>query len=138
MTKVFVFGTLKSGFPNFHTNRGVRVGETFVTKQPFPLYLVGERCSPWLVLTPGAGHPVRGEVYEVSAEALANMDALERISEPDGYRKVEIDVLCMDSGKTLQVYVYGKPPEQLACADIRHTLAGEYLIEHAKLYRARS
>lgn len=46
---VFVFGTLKEGFPNFATNKGVRRGGDFVTASRYPLYLVGERCSPWLI-----------------------------------------------------------------------------------------
>ncbi len=49
-TLVFVFGTLKQGFPNFATNRGCRVSETetgrYRTQQRYPLYLVGPRHSP--------------------------------------------------------------------------------------------
>ena len=33
---VFVFGTLKEGFPNFATNRGVRVPGAFTTKYRYP------------------------------------------------------------------------------------------------------
>ena len=47
--RVFVFGTLKEGFPNFATNRGRRIAGGFVTVQRYPLYLVGERFSPWLL-----------------------------------------------------------------------------------------
>ena len=39
---VFVFGTLKEGFPNFRINKGIRVVGEFVTVQRFPLHLIGE------------------------------------------------------------------------------------------------
>jgi gamma-glutamylaminecyclotransferase len=42
-SRVFVFGTLKQGFPNFHINRGRRVAGEFATGLAYPLYLVGER-----------------------------------------------------------------------------------------------
>jgi gamma-glutamylcyclotransferase (GGCT)/AIG2-like uncharacterized protein YtfP len=45
---VFVFGTLKEGFPNFTVNRGVRVPGSFSTCSAYPLYLVaaGIRKGP--------------------------------------------------------------------------------------------
>ncbi|HYP70984.1 MAG TPA: gamma-glutamylcyclotransferase family protein, partial [Variovorax sp.] len=85
---VFVFGTLKEGFPNFATNKGRRLPGVFLTKDRYPFYLVGERHSPWLVDQPGEGERVVGQVFEVDKVALAAMDALERIHEPDGYRRV--------------------------------------------------
>jgi len=44
--KVFVFGTLKEGFPNFKKNKGIRYRQNFDTKESYPLYLVGVRFSP--------------------------------------------------------------------------------------------
>ena len=52
---VFVFGTLKEGYPNFATNRGRRIPGDFVTRERYPLYLMGERFSPWLVSSPAKG-----------------------------------------------------------------------------------
>ncbi len=138
MDKVFVFGTLKEGFPNFQFNKGIRFRGKFETRERFPLYLVGERYSPWLVLDEGKGYKVKGEVYSVASEVLAEMDRLERISEPDGYRKVTIQVLCIESGELLKAYAYGKPIDQLKNADICKKLAGEYLLEHSELYRSRN
>jgi gamma-glutamylcyclotransferase (GGCT)/AIG2-like uncharacterized protein YtfP len=34
---IFVFGTLKQGFRNFHVNRDRRLGGDVVTVQPHPL-----------------------------------------------------------------------------------------------------
>ena len=92
LTRIFVFGTLKEGFPNFATNRGRRVEGEFQTCQRLPLYLVGERFSPWLIDQPGEGFQVAGQVFEVDAATLALMDQLERTHEPDGYVRQTINV----------------------------------------------
>jgi len=84
-TLIFVFGTLKEGFPNFPTNRGRRVPGRFRTEMAFPLYLVGDRHAPWMLDSPNSGLNVTGEVYEVDEDALRLMDVLERVHEPDGY-----------------------------------------------------
>ncbi|WP_369922034.1 gamma-glutamylcyclotransferase family protein [Marinomonas polaris] len=138
MHKVFVFGTLKEGFPNFKTNKGIRYRGDFKTKDRYPLYLVGERFSPWLVLQSGEGHPVKGQVFEVSDNVLAEMDALERITAIDGYRKVSIPVICLESGDEINVLAYGKPPEMLQDVQVMQELAGDYCLEHAALYRSRN
>ncbi|MEX0335211.1 gamma-glutamylcyclotransferase family protein [Vibrio tubiashii] len=137
MHKVFVFGTLKEGFPNFKTNKGIRYGNTFQTKQRFPLYLIGERHSPWLVLQQGEGYPVKGQVFSVTDQALSAMDKLERIEAKDGYRRISLEVECVETGEALTVYAYGKPPEMLVDADIRAQLTDEYCLSHANLYRSR-
>jgi gamma-glutamylaminecyclotransferase len=138
MQKVFVFGTLKEGFPNFTMNKGVRYGSVFQTKCSFPLYLIGERSSPWLVLEHGKGFPVIGQVFEVDDDALASMDVLERIHEPDGYRRIVTTVVCTISREELSVFVYGKPPEMLNVEEVQSELMGEYLPKHADMYRNRA
>ncbi|WP_039841607.1 gamma-glutamylcyclotransferase [Vibrio owensii] len=50
MHRVFVYGTLKEGFPNFKSNNGTRYQGKFTTLETYPLYLVGDRYSPWLIL----------------------------------------------------------------------------------------
>ncbi|MBW3695194.1 gamma-glutamylcyclotransferase [Vibrio sp. T187] len=138
MQQVFVFGTLKEGFPNFSTNKGRRVPGDFTTKSSYPLYLIGERNSPWLVLDEGKGHPVKGQVFEVSDETLADIDRLERITKPDGYRRIMLEVVCKQTGEASQVFVYCKPKIQLQNMLIQQELAGDYTLEHAKLYTPRS
>jgi gamma-glutamylaminecyclotransferase len=137
MHYLFVFGTLKEGFPNFAANKGVRVSGEFVTRQKYPLYLVGERFSPWLILDEGKGFNVKGQVFSVTDEALLEMDKLERISEPDGYRRLELPVISAATGSEILVYAYAKPLQQVSGAELRMELAGEYKLEHASLYRAR-
>jgi len=137
---VFVFGTLKEGFPNFAANRGVRVPGVFRTRERYPLYLVGARCSPWLIDLPGEGAHVCGQVFAVDAAALAAMDALERVTEPDGYRRVAIDVEAQgpEGVQMLRPFVYLKPAQHFSLADARMGPLGEYTAEHAARYRPRA
>lgn len=136
MTLVFVYGTLKQGFPNAATNRGQRVAGAATTLDPWPLYLVSERCVPWLIDRKGDGVRVIGELYEVDDDALAAMDRLERIDAPDGYRRRNIAVSV--EGEMREAQVYLKEPEQLSPEDIKAGPLAEYTPEHARLYRRRS
>ena len=137
---VFVFGTLKEGFPNFATNKGARVAGHFMTVEPYPLYLVGERFSPWLVDAAGEGERVVGQVFEVDEATLVAMDELERIAEPDGYRRVMLEVEALQDGRgaTCIVNAYIKPRGQFSVEDVRLGPLQEYTLEHAALYRRRA
>lgn len=133
---VFVFGTLKEGFPNFAVNAGKRVAGIFRTHERFPLYLVGDRHVPWMLDSAGEGERVAGELYEVDDATLAAMDRLERVSEPDGYRRVAIRVHG-EGHDSVEAFAYLKPASQLAAAQVRAGPIAEYTREHARLYRAR-
>jgi gamma-glutamylaminecyclotransferase len=135
---VFVFGTLKEGFPNFGFNTGRRVAGRYVTQEAYPLYLVGERHVPWMLDTPGVGNCVVGQVFEVDGPALAAMDALERVSEADGYRRIVIGVRRTDGTSNIRTaFAYMKPAEQLDPLAVRLGPLVEYTLEHAALYRYR-
>ena len=137
--RVFVFGTLKEGFPNFATNRGTRLPGTFATKERYPLYLVGERCSPWLVDRPGEGEHVLGQVFEVDPGTLDAMDRLERVHEPDGYRRVRLVVVPIQPAQPegIDVFAYLKPSQHLAASEVRRGPLCDYTLEDAALYRPR-
>ncbi len=137
---VFVFGTLKEEFPNFGKNAGTRVPGTYETANQYPLYLVGERHSPWLVNAPGTGEHVIGQVFRVDSDALSQMDLLERVSEPDGYERILIKVR-PQGGKPsddMDVCAYLKHPRHLHDADIKDGSFAEYSLAHAALYLSRS
>jgi gamma-glutamylaminecyclotransferase len=138
-TLVFVFGTLKEGFPNFAINRGRRVGAAFRTLDRRPLLLIGERHVPWLIDSPGLGERVAGELYEVDAAALAAMDELEGVGQPDGYHRKPLRVQVATAGDDTVVLaqVYMKHPEQVVEADVRLGPLTEYTLAHAALYRRR-
>ncbi len=135
---VFVYGTLKKGFPNHARFLGTaRLVGAFRTVSAFPLVLNGARCSPCLVDTPGAGSRVRGEVYDVGQATLAALDRLERTAAPDGYRRRPIDVVsCGNEAEgRLRVYAYLKAPH-LVDAPSTATLS-EYTPALGMRYRPR-
>ena len=139
--RVFVYGTLKQGFPNFTTNRGRRVPGHFVTVQAYPLYLVGPRCTPWMLDLPGQGHPIAGQLFEVDDATLQAMDLLERVAEPDGYRRMRLQVIAQRGGPdpqvTLQAWAYLQQPHLFDPAQARSETLAEYTLQHAALYRPR-
>lgn len=152
---VFVFGTLKEGYPNFATNRGRRVAGDFITVERYPLYLVGERFSPWLVYLAGEGERVIGQLFEVDDATLAAMDILERVAQADGYRRVPIDVEEVSQREhagrepggargtrgacgTRAVHAYVKAPEHFDAAQAKGGPLREYTMAHAALYRSRA
>lgn len=138
-TLVFVFGTLKQGFPNFATNQGRRIGTVFRTLDRHPLLLVGERCVPWLIDSPGLGERVAGELYEVNAAALAAMDELEGVGRPDGYRRRALRVQAATPGDDAVVLaqVYMKRADQVVEANVQLGPLAEYTLAHAARYRRR-
>jgi len=136
---VFVFGTLKDGFPNFAVNRGRRVGSVFRTLERHPLLLVGARHVPWLIDSPGLGERVAGELYEVDAAALAAMDELEGVGRPDGYQRRTLRVQAATPGDdpVVLAQAYLKRAEQVIEADVQLGPLAEYTPVHAALYRRR-
>jgi gamma-glutamylaminecyclotransferase len=135
-TLVFVFGTLKAGFPNSAVNRGRRVGGVFRTVEPHPLYLMGERCVPWMVDVPGSGQCVAGELYEVDAATLAAMDELEGVGRADGYHRKAL-LVQGDDAAVVMAQVYMKHTEQVTQGDVREGPLAEYTLQHAARYRKR-
>lgn len=114
---LFVYGTLKEGFPNHALNQGRRVPGTYRTRQPFPLYVVrlaNEERAPWLMDLPGQGHRVTGQVFQVEPAVLQAMDAFEEVGQPTGYVRVAIELESVDSAAgNLQAFCYLKPQNQL-------------------------
>jgi gamma-glutamylaminecyclotransferase len=142
---VFVFGTLKEGFPNHHINGGRRVPGSFITKERLPLYLVGERSSPWLIKAPGEGFQVSGQVFEVDGTTLTAMDRLERVHDSDGYVRETIEVIQRGAktaaavdGTVLLVQAYLKPRALLTPELRQRGPLAEYTLEHARLYWPRA
>lgn len=131
MALLFVYGSLKEGFPNFHVNKGRRVAGSYRTAQPCSLYLFKGQLPCLLPSLPGGLH-VEGQLFEVAPEALAAMDALERVGEPGGYRREHIALERTDvtPPTPLQAYVYtqdpallrqpGPHPGPLACYTLAH------------------
>lgn len=134
MTLLFVYGSLKQGYPNAHVNSGERMPGVFRTRQPLPMYLLGEGQVPCLVLSPGAGHQVLGELYRVDSEGLAAMDRLERVGEADGYLRhaIELEDMAAEPAVAISAFAYMKLPAQLTAQMPRVGPLTEYSIEHSK------
>ena len=109
MHKVFVFGTLKRGFPNHAEGLAseISLGE-FKTLQRYPLVVAGPWFSPVMLPEPGIGHRVIGEVYEVGDAKLAELDRIESTHLPDGYRRLTIQVEACATGAVIEAEVYLK------------------------------
>lgn len=136
MSLLFVYGSLKEGFPNFHVNKGTRLPGSYRTVHAHPLFLA-EGVLPCLLNTPGRGHQVVGQLFEVGDAELAAMDRLERVGEPGGYDRVTIDVEPNDDGRAgpLSVFVYVQHESRLAAAGPHLGPFAEYTHEHAKSLR---
>lgn len=136
---VFVYGTLKEGFPNFFLNRGRRIAGTFRTKVPLPLYVVqlpNEDRAPWLVDCPGEGLRVSGQVFEIDDATLLSMDSFEEVGLPTGYVRAEVELESTDDSSTsVRAYSYLKRRDQLAHCLSREGPFEEYTLELAIGYR---
>jgi gamma-glutamylaminecyclotransferase len=135
---VFVYGTLKQGFRNFHVNHGVRVPGEFVTVQPHTLLIVGEFWLPWLLQSepaPGTGHAVIGQLYTVDDAGLAEMDRLEQIDEAGWYERRRIAVRARqgDAAEVLHPWVYFGSREGLAAGGQRLGPIAEFTPAHQDL-----
>ena len=139
---LFVYGTLKDGFPNRHLNTGRALAGPHRTVQAFPLLVVrlpNEDRAPWLVDQPGEGHRVMGQVFEVDDDALQAMDVFEEVGLPTGYVRVSIDLSPADADQPrLQAWCYLKSPGQLgACLAIEGPFP-EYTQALATGYRLKT
>jgi gamma-glutamylaminecyclotransferase len=106
MDPLFVYGSPKQGVPNAQLNTGRRRPGRFCTRERLPFFLVGAGHLPCLVLQPGQGLQVVGQLFEVNATDLAAMDRLERVDDPLGYRRVRIGVEQIDDGSVFDAFVY--------------------------------
>ncbi len=135
---VFVYGTLKEGFRNFHINHGLRVPGEFVTVQPHALCIVGAFWLPWLLqgeAAAGASQPVVGQIYTVDDAGLAAMDQLEQIDEAGWYERQRIAVRDRHDAQAevLQPWVYFGSREGLAAGGKRLGPIAEYTLAHQDL-----
>lgn len=109
MHDVFVYGTLKRGFPNFEYNMlGARYVGRYRTVDAFPLVVGGLWHSPYLIDEPGQGHQVIGELFAVSDAHLPRLDELESVHLPNGYRRCEIQIAAETDGTERTAWVYLK------------------------------
>jgi gamma-glutamylaminecyclotransferase len=136
MQPLFVYGSLKEGFPNFHVNQGRRQPGEFRTLRPYPFYLANGRL-PCLLPLPGQGLRVVGQLFDISPDALARMDALERVGQPGGYSRELIEVQRIDdpAAGILAAFVYMQTPALLDAGGQHVGPLERYTLEHARSLR---
>jgi len=121
--KVFVFGTLKRGFPLHHGLAGARLLGEYCTVKRFPMLIAGPWYAPMSFNEPGVGHRVLGELYEVDEACLSRLDEMESVDQPGNFR-VSIEVTPIHGGTPCTAFAYMK---SRALADPVHT---EYLASY--------
>ena len=84
---VFVYGTLKQG----HANHDLLPSSMFVgecsTVARWPLVIAGKWYSPILIIDPGLGCEVKGELYSMGHSSLEFLDDLEGVGAPLGFTR---------------------------------------------------
>lgn len=93
MTRVFVYGTLKKGQPNYFrmfndTNRTAEFLGSALTTEKYPLVIAGKYNIPFLLNIPDQGKRVYGEIYKVDDEMLKFLDAFESV--PTMYQRTVV------------------------------------------------
>ena len=137
--RVFVYGTLKKGFPNFERYMtSARFRGKYRTVGKYPLVLFGSRYVPGMLDRPGEGHPIEGELFEVDDENLARIDLLEGTHEPGGYRRQSIAVKSMDNIEPDQTQAYAYLLDPQVIKDRRSSHLRVYEKEAAARYEPRT
>jgi len=96
LNRLFVYGTLKRGEPNYNfMTSGENGTAKFVgpatTVQKFPLVIASKYNVPFLLHKEGTGHNIAGEVFDVDNSLLSTLDELE--GHPHFYTRVKYDVV---------------------------------------------
>lgn len=103
---VFVYGTLKRGFPNHHFMEGATFLGMARTVDAYPLVLGGDWFTPNLMPEPGEGYRVIGEVWRVPAALMPALDELESVHLPNGYRRATIPLVYCENSEPVHASVY--------------------------------
>ena len=103
--KLFVYGTLKDGYPNHSRLAGAKFLGRARTVEKYTMVYMG---FPGIVRNPPHLHHV-GEVYEVSDKTLAKCDALE--GHPTWYIRelVDVDIFDGDPRGIVKAWLYFYP-----------------------------
>ncbi len=128
MHRVFVYGTLKRGFPNHDAwmKDYLCIGR-FRTCDAFPLVVGGTWFSPHLIAEPGVGVPVFGEVFELDDRGLEVLDTIEGTDVPHGYRRIGIAVEDAEGGAPFDAWTYVK--DRAAIEGIHSGPMAEYALD---------
>jgi gamma-glutamylaminecyclotransferase len=125
MEPVFVYGTLKRGFPlHGRALTDAVCRGSYRTTERFPMFVAGDWFAPMMMNEPGSGRHVVGELYEVENWRLKLIDEMESIGAP-GNLRVSISVEPINGGCACQAIAYMKSrelavPVHTPCLDEYH------------------
>ncbi|KAF4119109.1 gamma-glutamylaminecyclotransferase C [Onychostoma macrolepis] len=99
MARVFVYGTLKKGQPNYFRMENTSNGQAVFlararTVEPYPLVIATKHNIPFLLNVPGTGQRVYGEIYRVDQKMLEFLDRFEHC--PEWYQRTKIQLEVQD------------------------------------------
>ncbi|MEY9163002.1 gamma-glutamylaminecyclotransferase [Sinorhizobium fredii] len=106
---VFVFGTLKKGFP-LHRRRGLAHANfigLYRTAASYPMLIAGPWFAPMMFFEPGCGLRVSGELYQVDPATLERLDRMESIGRPGNFRR-RIRIVPRRPGRSCRALAYFK------------------------------
>ncbi len=99
MTRVFVYGTLRTGGAHWRGHLSPACGTRGVTEAAYTMRSLGRLP----IVEVNGSTAITGEVFEVDTDTLASLDRLE--GHPDWYERVEIDVRCDDGLRRAWIYL---------------------------------
>ena len=108
---MFVYGTLKRGFPNHHLLPSATYLGEAASLEPYPLVVASQWFTPTLIAEPGQGLPVRGELYRTDGEGLAELDRLEGRGLSFGFDRSPIEVEL--ASEIMGAWTYTKPRDRI-------------------------
>ncbi|XP_062193381.1 putative gamma-glutamylcyclotransferase At3g02910 [Phragmites australis] len=139
-TMVFVYGTLKRGFPNHPLLAASASPFAGAVSTAAPASLViGPYSVPFLLPTPSSssGRLISGELYSASPLALAKLDALEG-THIGVYERRRLTVVVDGSGEAVEAEAYFAHPSYAEALWRRcggeAAEIGEYTMDHAARY----
>ena len=128
MHDVFVYGTLKRGFPNYSIGMpGARFVGRYRSVETLPLVVGGAWYTPYLIDEPGTGHRVFGEIFNVTSAHLSRLDSFESTHLPNGYKRREIQVTTESGGDIRSAWAYLK--DRASIEGIHCDPMPEYLLD---------
>jgi len=77
-----------------------------ITKQRFPLVVKPPWYTPFLINSPGTGHRIAGEVYQIEDKTLQELDIFEKV--PAYYLRIPIELDEIEEGIKLSAFAYFK------------------------------
>ena len=110
---LFVYGTLKRGFPYHNLLKDSKFIDSALTQKKFIMYSNGSYPLIFPDETNKKSGYVKGEVYSVDKNILKILDEFEDV--PEEYLRIKTEVKLLNKGEIISSYVYisSKKPHYL-------------------------